>query len=376
MALDEVPDDDAVGFRAPLPAEDRVWRHPAEVGRVLADRRRRRVRRLVGGAASVTFGVAVVAIGAANTTPGGGSGPDVSPTTLAPRAVAASVMTGAAVEVVADAAASHPSVARLAVITPDGVRWGAAVVVAPEGVAVTAASALDGAEAVRLAVGDDEREATVLGIDAATGLAVLRTPGDPPVAEAADAGDLRAGAAVAVLVPGGPGEQHHVYPSRLVALHRAAPGGDGSVHGLAALDLPLGRGEAGAAVVVEGGAVAGITLAGPDRGYAVPIDVALAVADDVVREGRVRHVWLGITGREDPDTGRPVVDEVAAGSPAEAAGVQPGDVMLALDDAALDSFSMLLGLLHRHRPGQQVSLRLDRGGTPVEVTVELTERAG
>jgi S1-C subfamily serine protease len=70
-----------------------------------------------------------------------------------------------------------------------------------------------------------------------------------------------------------------------------------------------------------------------------------------------------------------VVEEVVAGSPAEAAGLQPGDVITQFDGATLDANHNLAALVARHKPGDKVQVRFARGDAERETTITLGARA-
>src|ERR1041384_5444529 len=81
--------------------------------------------------------------------------------------------------------------------------------------------------------------------------------------------------------------------------------------------------------------------------------------------------WLGI---QLADNEHPVVAEVIAGSPADKAGLQKGDRILAVDDQATDKVDGLVELIRGKKPGQRVRLKLSRNGTEMTVLVKLGER--
>jgi len=103
--------------------------------------------------------------------------------------------------------------------------------------------------------------------------------------------------------------------------------------------------------------------------YATPIEFAKQVADELILTGRVAHPWLGVQTSDLSDTqidrlGRAGarIDAVAPGSPAENAGLEPGDVVVGIDNqTAIESSSDLIVALRRHHPGESVGVTYIRG---------------
>ncbi len=119
-----------------------------------------------------------------------------------------------------------------------------------------------------------------------------------------------------------------------------------------------------------------------DFAYAMPIDLAHRVAQQLVAGGRAVHGWLGIAGADltaaqvsdlGVDAGA-VVQEVADASPAAAAGLRPGDVITDVDGRAVPSMSILVVELRDRQPGEQVVLRYWRDGRPADATVTLADQ--
>ncbi len=149
---------------------------------------------------------------------------------------------------------------------------------------------------------------------------------------------------------------------------------------------PMHDGFAGGAFLDTSGALIGIATAAAIRGLGVVIPAAIAwkTAATVLEHGGLKRGYLGIAGQavalpenqRDPD-GREhalLVAGVTAGSPAAAAGVLVGDVLLDFDGHAVDSPEDLLDLLAGDRVGRQVTLRVRRGTSITETTVTIGER--
>ena len=149
---------------------------------------------------------------------------------------------------------------------------------------------------------------------------------------------------------------------------------------------PMHDGFAGGAFVDTSGRLTGIATAAEIRGLAVVIPAAIAwkTAADVLQHGRLKRGYLGLAGqpvslpdRQRGTDGREqalLVVGVTAGSPADAAGLLIGDVMLDFDGHPVEAPEDLLDLLVGDRVGASVKVRVLRGGAIQELTVRVGER--
>jgi serine protease Do len=118
-------------------------------------------------------------------------------------------------------------------------------------------------------------------------------------------------------------------------------------------------------------------------GFAIPINLARRVMEDLVEYGHVRRPQLGVTidevGLEDaeafglPNVSGVLVQGVAEGGPAEAAGLQQGDVIVAIEGKPMGYVGQLQGAVAMYRPGDRVQLTVYRNGSPRDVTIRLGE---
>ena len=148
-------------------------------------------------------------------------------------------------------------------------------------------------------------------------------------------------------------------------------------------DGPMPASSTGGALVDSSGAVVGLATVVPGSpGYAVPIDTAQDVAQQLIASGRVVHSWLGIEGGDvDPDTARKwgidggaIVNVVRAGSPAAQAGVAVKDVITSLDGVHVGSMNALRVALRSRRPGYTISFTYYRDGAVRQGQTTLQER--
>ncbi|MBI2710261.1 MAG: trypsin-like peptidase domain-containing protein [Actinobacteria bacterium] len=403
--LDDAAGDDDLPRGLPPHPDDRLWRHPSEMvgalgsslGSASPERSGRR-----GGQAPGAEGVAaaspaargrrsLVAVGLVAAVAGAATAIGAVAVTgsLTPRVVAPP---RAAVAIASSIPAPPPApevvaagVARAVARVEAGSRLGAAVIVRPNGVLVTTAAVVGGADRAVVVLADGRRlAARVLGPDRTSGLAALRVErGGLPTVEPATS-DPRPGE-MALLV-GGPDERRRpaVWLGAVTRLGRQAEAAGLPLHDLVETDRAPGADADGAALVTMDGRVAGVSVAatGADEGagYAVPIGLALTVADDLVAYGRVRWAWLGVEAGDVPASvarslgidGGASVTATSPGSPAERAGLRKGDVVVALDDRRVPSMDALVSMLRRYRPGDVVAVEVRRGKGARSVSATLT----
>ena len=149
---------------------------------------------------------------------------------------------------------------------------------------------------------------------------------------------------------------------------------------------PMHDGFSGGAFVDTGGELIGVTTAARIRGLGVviPASIAWKTAATVLEHGSMKRGYIGIAAQpatlpEEQRTGSDgkgavLVTAVAGGSPAARGGVIVGDVILELDGHRLASPEDLLDLLQGDRVGRAVTLRILRGGAPIDVAVTVEER--
>ena len=220
------------------------------------------------------------------------------------------------------------------------------------------------------------------GTDARTDLAVVR----------ADAGDLpalslserRLRVGEIVLAIGNPlGFERSVTSGVVSALHRNLPAERGQVlEGLVQTDAAVNPGNSGGPLLDAHGAVVGITTAmlpwAHGIGFAVPAHTASWIASVLIRDGAVRRPFLGISARgedlEPADAraaghGRAVrVMEVVAGSPAEAAGLGPGDLVVGAAGGPVETLDDLVRAMVLGGAGE-IRVEVLRGGALREVAI-------
>ncbi|MGH7162587.1 MAG: S1C family serine protease [Planctomycetota bacterium] len=280
-----------------------------------------------------------------------------------------------------------------------GIAGGSAVLVTPDGHALTNSHVVRGALGLEVELGDGRTLiADLLGDDPATDLALLRvaSPANLPYAELADSNAVRVGD-VAIAAGSPFGLARTVTLGIVSALGRTLRSeAEGRViEGVIQTDAPLNPGNSGGPLLDAEGKVIGINtaviLGGQGLCFAVPSNTASFVIGEILRHGRVRRAFLGI-GVEEVSFPAPMarehglrsprgvaVQSVEPGSPAAAAGLRPRDVIVGFSGRPVESVADLHRLLGGEAIGKRASLLvLGPGGkrTIAVVPGDAVPRAG
>jgi S1-C subfamily serine protease len=257
---------------------------------------------------------------------------------------------------------------------------GSGSIIAPDGYVVTNAHVVENASEVRVTMREGaELRAMLVGTDPGTDLAVLRVAASGlPVVELGDSESLKAGQLVVAI--GNPlGLQSTVTTGVVSALGRSLRARDGRIiENIIQTDAALNPGSSGGPLVDSRAKVVGtntaIIAAAQGISFAIPSATARWVVSALIRDGRVRRAYLGISAAPTP-IGRRLsselglgasngirVLEVVTGSPADRAGLKAGDILLSLDGISIDSLSQLQRALTAERIGHHVDVTLVRRG--------------
>jgi S1-C subfamily serine protease len=263
---------------------------------------------------------------------------------------------------------------------------GSGVVIAPDGYLLTAAHVVDGADrALALFTDGSERPAEIVGRDPLSDLAVARVDAGNHLdaVTLGDADRLRVGQLVVAV--GSPlGLAGSVTAGVVSAVGRslATRSGAGSrvVENVIQTDATLNPGNSGGALADASGQVIGINtaMAGIGLGLAIPIGGATRrIIAALLHDGRVRRAWLGIAGARRPlpprvarRLGRAAgigVEEVVPGSPAAAAGLRSGDLILDVDGQTVQDAGDLQRLMLDEAIGRTMQIRILRLGELAEL---------
>ncbi|MEU4577378.1 MULTISPECIES: trypsin-like peptidase domain-containing protein [Nonomuraea] len=247
-------------------------------------------------------------------------------------------------------------------------------------------------------------KATVVGTDPATDLAVIRAEGVSGLtaAQLGDSGRLQVGDSV--LAMGSPlGLDGSVTMGIISALDRTLTVGGGgqeqlppgwgreqgqsgqptTIGGAIQTDAAINPGNSGGALVNASGQVVGINTAIATAGsngsigvgFAIPINTAKHVSEQLISTGKVRHAFLGVSVTDATgDVAGALVSQVNAGSPAEKAGLKQGDLITKIGDKPVDGSENVVGQVRGFKPGQQVQITYMRDGRQSTATVTLEEK--
>jgi S1-C subfamily serine protease len=282
-------------------------------------------------------------------------------------------------EPVADAAAVIlPSVVQIQ--TGQGV--GSGVIYDSNGLILTAAHVVEGAETVTVRLADGEQvEGTVLGGTSGADVAVVQVDStDLPAAELALDDDPQVGQ-MAIAVGSPWGLQGTVTSGIISAVDQAIPQG-ASARAVLQTDAAINPGNSGGPLVDRQGRVIGINVsifslsgANDGVGFAVPIDIAHDIAERVVAGEEIQTAYLGVSlGVVESGQGGALIAEITPGTGAEEAELQVGDLVISIDGAPVQDGGDLAAQVQTHQPGDTVDLVVVRDGTEVTVPVTMSER--
>lgn len=245
---------------------------------------------------------------------------------------------------------------------------------------------LDAEDEIRARTANGDIAARVVGRDAGTDLALLRTEGATltPVTFATE--PVRVGEIVLATGRTWSGlVAHPGFVTHLSGPHQVSPGFrlDQVIH----TSLDPFSGFSGGALVNVRGEVVGISTSALDRGrgLAVPARDVTRVVESLRRHGRLRRGYLGISSlsvalperqRQGNSERGLLVTSIAPGSPADSAQMLVGDVILAIDETSAVRPDDLSAYLSADRVGQRAALRVLRGANPVQLDVTIGERSG
>jgi serine protease DegS len=270
---------------------------------------------------------------------------------------------------------------------------GSGVIVDGMGHVVTNNHVIAGATTIQVQLADGrESRATVVGRDPDTDLAVLtiklnRLPVMPlGDSERAHVGDV-------VLAMGNPlGLQQTVTHGIISATGRSQLG-VATFENFIQTDAAINEGNSGGALVNVAGELVGINTAVLSKtasnagvegiGFAIPVNLVRGVMKEILAHGKVSRGWVGLIAEDFGDEaaqqaglarGGVVVTRMYRGSPAVAAGIQPGDLILAIDGLSARSAQDVTARLALSKPGSSVKLRIQRGRQTADVDSKVVER--
>ena len=269
---------------------------------------------------------------------------------------------------------------------------GSGFIVSEDGYILTNNHVVEGADDIFIRLADRrELQAELIGADARSDLAVLKVKADDlPTLKMGKSENLKVGEWV--LAIGSPfGFDHSVTAGIVSAKGRSLP--NGTYVPFIQTDVAINPGNSGGPLFNLDGEVVGInsqiiTRSGGYMGlsFAIPIDVAMNVVEQLKSHGAVKRGWLGVLIQEvdknlaesfslDKPMGA-LVAQVMEDSPAEKAGVKSGDVIVEFEGAEIDTSAELPHLVGQVKPGTKSKLGVVRAGKEIELTVVIGELPG
>ncbi|CAN5795076.1 trypsin-like peptidase domain-containing protein [soil metagenome] len=309
-------------------------------------------------------------------------------------------VTGAVQDV---AAAVLPSVVKIDLRTSQGAGSGSGIILSSDGQILTNNHVVENAEGGNLTVSFDDGStapARVVGTDPLTDLAVIEAEDvsglEPATLGSSD--DLKVGQQVIAI--GSPfGLESTVTSGIVSALDRPVAAGEPNADGASSVfpaiqtDAAINPGNSGGALVTAAGDVVGINSAirtdssslqgaggSIGLGFAIPIDEARPVVDQLSKGETATHAQIGVTVSDAADdngiVNGAVVREVGSGSAGDAAGLERGDIVTKVDDDLISGSDDLVATIRSHRPGDTVTLTYVRDGETATAKVTLDSDGG
>ena len=281
----------------------------------------------------------------------------------------------------------QPSV--VTVITENGL--GSGIVYSADGLIVTNNHVITGASSLTVAFASGEQvPATLVGTDPIGDVAVLKVDKTGLPAASFEKAVPQVGQ-LAVAIGSPLGFEDTVTVGIVSGLQRTIPGSAQESQALVDLiqtDAAISPGNSGGALVDANSQVIGMNVAyippsssAVSIGFAIPAQTVTAIADDLIAGKPVQHAFLGIRyGQLTPEIAQQyninsdhglIVLDVQSGSPAETAGMKPGDVVLSVAGTDMNQVEDLIAALHDHAPGDTVPVVIERNNQQQTLQVTL-----
>jgi len=268
---------------------------------------------------------------------------------------------------------------------------GSGVLVSANGYILTNFHVVEAARDIQVSLNDGHtHKATVIGSDPESDLAVLQIKADKlPAITFGQMENLRVGDVV--LAIGNPFGVGQTVTMGIVSALGRSHLGINTFENFIQTDAAINPGNSGGALVDINGHLVGINTAIYSRtggsngiGFAIPISSAKNIMEQIIQNGSVTRGWIGVEAQEItpelaesfglPDSEGALIAGVVRGSPADAAGIRPGDVLLTVGGKSVKDPQVMLELIAALKPDERSPLRLRRDKTIIEAQVRIGKR--
>jgi serine protease Do len=273
---------------------------------------------------------------------------------------------------------------------------GSGVIISNDGYIVTNNHVIEKADEIEVSL-DDKRsfKAKVIGTDPSTDLALIKVDAkDLPKLALSNSDDIKVGQWV--IAVGNPFNLESTVTAGIISAKGRSINilkGDAPIESFIQTDAAVNPGNSGGALVNINGELIGINtaIASPTGAYAgysfaVPSNIVGKVVEDLVKYGKVQRAFLGIQIRDLNSqlanehnlkiTRGVYVDSLVEDGAAKAGGMKKGDVITKVEDRTINSVAELQETIARHRPGEEVTVVVNRGGSEKTLHVPLRNNAG
>jgi serine protease DegQ len=268
---------------------------------------------------------------------------------------------------------------------------GSGVIVSPNGYILTNFHVIESADDIQVSLNDGKTyKAKVIGSDPESDLAILQIKADKlPAITFGQMDSLRVGDVV--LAIGNPFGVGQTVTMGIVSALGRSHLGINTFENFIQTDAAINPGNSGGALVDTEGHLVGINTAIYSRsggslgiGFAIPVSSARSIMEQIIRTGSVTRGWIGVEAQEItaelaesfglPGTEGSLIAGVVRGSPADAAGIRPGDVLLSVNGRPVKDPQVMLDLIAALTPEEKVAFRLRRDKGIVELQVRIGKR--
>ncbi len=268
---------------------------------------------------------------------------------------------------------------------------GSGVIVSSDGYILTNNHVVAGAQKLTAILGDKKSyPARVIGTDPQSDVAVVKIDASGlPAATLGSSADVKVG--MWVIAVGNPFQLLHTVTHGIISAKGRSSVENAAYEDFLQTDAPINPGNSGGALADLDGNVIGINTAiatptggNVGLGFAIPIDMAKSIMDQLISKGKVSRGYMGLTPQDiDQDlakalklssTSGVLISEVVPGSPADRAGLKTGDVVTAFNGTKVEDSNQFRRLVAQAGPGSTATVTVLRDGQTLDLKVSLAER--